>query len=203
MLKSCYQSKVLEAGCDEVGRGCIAGPVVAASVIFPNDYSNESIKDSKIISPKKRILIEKEIKSSAIAWSVSEIDNKRIDKENILNASISAMHAALENLRVIPEYIIVDGNKFKKYKDIEHRCIIKGDSKYLSIAAASIIAKNYRDKLMKKLSEKHNQYDWHKNFGYPTKSHRDAIKKFGITELHRKSFKLISVSYTHLRAHET
>ena len=191
MLKSCYQSKVLEAGCDEVGRGCIAGPVVAASVIFPNDYSNESIKDSKIISPKKRILIEKEIKSSAIAWSVSEIDNERIDKENILNASISAMHAALENLRVIPEYIIVDGNKFKKYKDIEHRCIIKGDSKYLSIAAASIIAKNYRDKLMKKLSEKHNQYDWHKNFGYPTKSHRDAIKKFGITELHRKSFKLI------------
>ena len=191
MLKSCYQSKVLEAGCDEGGRGCIAGPGVAASVIFPNDYSNESIKDSKIISPKKRIFIEKEIKSSAIAWSVSEIDNKRIDKENILNASISAMHAALENLRVIPEYIIVDGNKFKKYKDIEHRCIIKGDSKYLSIAAASIIAKNYRDKLMKKLSEKHNQYDWHKNFGYPTKSHRDAIKKFGITELHRKSFKLI------------
>ena len=191
MLKSSYQSKVLEAGCDEVGRGCIAGPVVAASVIFPNDYSNESIKDSKTISSKKRILIEKEIKSSAIAWSVSEIDNKRIDRENILNASISAMHAALENLRVIPEYIIVDGNKFKKYKDIEHRCIIKGDSKYLSIAAASIIAKNYRDKLMKKLSEKHNQYDWHKNFGYPTKSHRDAIKKFGITELHRKSFKLI------------
>ena len=191
MLKSCYQSKVLEAGCDDVGRGCIAGPVVAASVIFPNDYSNESIKDSKTISPKKRILIEKEIKSSAIAWSVSEIDNERIDKENILNASISAMHAALENLRVIPEYIIVDGNKFKKYKDIEHRCIIKGDSKYLSIAAASIIAKNYRDKLMKKLSEKHNHYDWHKNFGYPTKSHRDAIKKFGITELHRKSFKLI------------
>ena len=191
MLKSCYQSKVLEAGCDEVGRGCIAGPVVAASVILPNDYSSESIKDSKTISPKKRILIEKEIKSSAIAWSVSEIDNKRIDKENILNASISAMHAALENLRVIPKYIIVDGNKFKKYKDIEHRCIIKGDSKYLSIAAASIIAKNYRDQLMKKLSEKHNQYDWHKNFGYPTKSHRDAIKKFGITELHRKSFKLI------------
>ena len=191
MLKSCYQSKVLEAGCDEVGRGCIAGPVVAASVIFPNDYSNESIKDSKTISPKKRILIEKEIKSSAIAWSVSEIDNKRIDKENILNASISAMHAALENLWVIPKYIIVDGNKFKKYKNTEHRCIIKGDSKYLSIAAASIIAKNYRDQLMKKLSEKHNQYDWHKNFGYPTKYHRDAIKKFGITELHRKSFKLI------------
>ena len=191
MLKSCYQSKVLEAGCDEVGRGCFAGPVVAASVIFPNDYSNESIKDSKTISPKKRIFIEKEIKSSAIAWSVSEIDNKSIDKENILNASISAMHASLENLRLIPKYIIVDGNKFKKYKDIEHRCIIKGDSKYLSIAAASIIAKNYRDKLMKKLSEKHNQYDWHKNFGYPTKSHRDAIKKFGITELHRKSFKLI------------
>jgi len=191
VLKSCYQSKVLEAGCDEVGRGCIAGPVVAASVILPNDYSSESIKDSKTISPKKRILIEKEIKSSAIAWSVSEIDNKRIDKENILNASISAMHAALENLRVTPKYIIVDGNKFKKYKDIEHRCIIKGDSKYLSIAAASIIAKNYRDQLMKKLSEKHNQYDWHKNFGYPTKYHRDAIKKFGITELHRKSFKLI------------
>ena len=191
MLKSFYQSKVLEAGCDEVGRGCIAGPVVAASVIFPNDYSNESIKDSKSISPKKRIFIEREIKESAIAWSVSEIDNNRIDRENILNASISAMHAALENLGEIPKYIIVDGNKFKKYKDIEHKCIIKGDSKYLSIAAASIIAKNYRDQLMKKLSEKYNQYDWHKNFGYPTKFHRNAIKKFGITDLHRKSFKLI------------
>ena len=183
--------KTKVAGIDEVGRGPLCGPVVASSVILPENINIPGLTDSKKISPKKRILIEKEIKSSAIAWSVSEIDNERIDKENILNASISAMHAALENLRVIPEYIIVDGNKFKKYKDIEHRCIIKGDSKYLSIAAASIIAKNYRDKLMKKLSEKHNQYDWHKNFGYPTKSHRDAIKKFGITELHRKSFKLI------------
>ena len=191
MLKSCYQSKVLEVGCDEVGRGCIAGPVVAASVIFPNDYFNESIKDSKTIRPKKRIEIEKEIKKHAISWSIGEIGVVQIDEENILNASFSAMHLALHKLEVRPEFIIVDGNRFRKYENIDHECIIKGDSKYLSIAAASILAKNYRDELMKKFSLKYTQYDWDKNFGYPTKSHRDGIKKYGITDLHRKSFKLL------------
>lgn len=191
MLKSCYQSKVLEVGCDEVGRGCIAGPVVAASVIFPNDYFNESIKDSKTIRPKKRIEIEKEIKKHAISWSIGEIGVVQIDEENILNASFSAMHFALNKLEVRPEFIIVDGNRFRKYENIDHECIIKGDSKYLSIAAASILAKNYRDELMKKFSLKYTQYDWDKNFGYPTKSHRDGIKKYGVTDLHRKSFKLL------------
>lgn len=191
MLKSYYQSKVLEAGCDEVGRGCIAGPVVAASVIFPNDYFNESIKDSKTIRPKKRIEIEKEIKKHAISWSIGEIGVVQIDEENILNASFSAMHLALHKLEVRPEFIIVDGNRFRKYENIDHECIIKGDSKYLSIAAASILAKNYRDELMKKFSLKYTQYDWDKNFGYPTKSHRDGIKKYGVTDLHRKSFKLL------------
>ena len=191
MLKSYYQSKVLEAGCDEVGRGCIAGPVVAASVIFPNDYFNESIKDSKTIRPKKRIEIEKEIKKHAISWSIGEIGVVQINEENILNASFSAMHLALHKLEVRPEFIIVDGNRFRKYENIDHECIIKGDSKYLSIAAASILAKNYRDELMKKFSLKYTQYDWDKNFGYPTKSHRDGIKKYGITDLHRKSFKLL------------
>ena len=191
MLKSYYQSKVLEAGCDEVGRGCIAGPVVAASVIFPNDYFNESIKDSKTIRPKKRIEIEKEIKKHAISWSIGEIGVVQIDEENILNASFSAMHFALNKLEVRPEFIIVDGNRFRKYENIDHECIIKGDSKYLSIAAASILAKNYRDELMKKFSLKYTQYDWDKNFGYPTKSHRDGIKKYGVTDLHRKSFKLL------------
>jgi ribonuclease HII len=191
VLKSCYQSKVLEVGCDEVGRGCIAGPVVAASVIFPNDYFNESIKDSKTIRPKKRIEIEKEIKKHAISWSIGEIGVVQIDEENILNASFSAMHLALHKLEVRPEFIIVDGNRFRKYENIDHECIIKGDSKYLSIAAASILAKNYRDELMKKFSLKYTQYDWDKNFGYPTKSHRDGIKKYGVTDLHRKSFKLL------------
>jgi len=191
VLKSCYQSKLLEVGCDEVGRGCIAGPVVAASVIFPHDYSNESIKDSKTISPKKRIEIEKEIKKHAISWSIGEIGVVQIDEENILNASFSAMHLALHKLEVRPEFIIVDGNRFRRYENIDHECIIKGDSKYLSIAAASILAKNYRDELMKKFSLKYTQYDWDKNFGYPTKSHRDGIKKYGVTDLHRKSFKLL------------
>ncbi len=191
MLKSYYHSKLLEAGCDEVGRGCIAGPVVAASIIFSKEYRNDSIKDSKKISHKKRIEIEKEIKKHAISWSIGEIGVGQIDKENILNASFSAMHLALDKLEVRPEFIIVDGNSFRKYKHIDHKCIVKGDSKYLSIAAASILAKNYRDELMTKFSIKHSQYEWEKNFGYPTKSHRDGIIKYGITDLHRKSFKLL------------
>jgi len=191
MLKSFYQEKIYEAGCDEVGRGCLAGPVVAAAVIFKKNYKNNTIVDSKKISPTKRKNIEIEIKKDAICWAVASLKNELVDKYNILNASIFAMHKALNKLEIKPEFIIVDGNKFKPYKEVKHECIIKGDNKFLSIAAASIIAKNYRDNLMIQLSKKHNQYFWYRNFGYPTKAHREAIKKFGITKYHRKSFKLL------------
>ena len=191
MLKPFYQEKIYEAGCDEVGRGCLAGPVVAAAVIFEKNYKNNTIVDSKKLSPTKRKNIEIEIKKDAICWAVASLKNELIDKYNILNASIFAMHKALNKLEVKPEFIIVDGNKFKKYKQVNHKCIIKGDDNFLSIAAASIIAKNYRDNLMIKLSKKYNQYFWNTNFGYPTKAHREAIRKFGITKYHRKSFKLL------------
>ena len=181
----------MEAGCDEVGRGCIAGPVVAAAVILPKDYINNSIIDSKKLSSKKREEIGKEIIGNAIAWSVSEVSNNTIDKINILNASILAMHRAIDKLKVSPEFIIVDGNRFKPYKNVNHECIIKGDNKFQNIAAASILAKNYRDDLMKNLSKKFDKYSWESNFGYPTKKHRDSIKKHGITDYHRKSFKLL------------
>ena len=191
MLKKQFQKNLIEAGCDEVGRGCIAGPVVAAAVILPTKYFNNSIIDSKKLSPKKREEVGKEIIGNAIAWSVSEVSNNTIDKINILNASILAMHRALDKLKVRPEFIIVDGNKFKPYKNVKHECIIKGDNKFQNIAAASIIAKNYRDDLMKNLSQKFDKYSWESNFGYPTKKHRDSIIKHGATEYHRKSFKLL------------
>ena len=191
MLKKQFQKNLIEAGCDEVGRGCIAGPVVAAAVILPTEYFNNSIIDSKKLSPKKREEVGKEIIGNAIAWSVSEVSNNTIDKINILNASILAMHRALDKLKVRPEFIIVDGNKFKPYKNVKHECIIKGDNKFQNIAAASILAKNYRDDLMKNLSQKFDKYSWESNFGYPTKKHRDSIIKHGATEYHRKSFKLL------------
>ena len=191
MLKKQFQKNLIEAGCDEVGRGCIAGPVVAAAVILPKDYINNSIVDSKKLSSKKREEIGKEIIGNAIAWSVSEVSNNTIDKINILNASILAMHRAIDKLKVSPEFIIVDGNRFKPYKNVNHECIIKGDNKFQNIAAASILAKNYRDDLMKNLSKKFDKYSWESNFGYPTKKHRDSIKKHGVTEYHRKSFKLL------------
>ena len=191
MLKKQFQKNLIEAGCDEVGRGCIAGPVVAAAVILPTEYFNNSIIDSKKLSPKKREKLGKEIIGNAIAWSVSEVSNNTIDKINILNASILAMHRALDKLKVRPEFIIVDGNKFKPYKNVKHECIIKGDNKFQNIAAASILAKNYRDDLMKNLSQKFDKYSWESNFGYPTKKHRDSIIKHGVTEYHRKSFKLL------------
>ena len=191
MLKKQFQKNLIEAGCDEVGRGCIAGPVVAAAVILPTEYFNNSIIDSKKLSPKKREKVGKEIIDNAIGWSVSEVSNNTIDKINILNASILAMHRALDKLKVRPEFIIVDGNKFKPYKNVKHECIIKGDNKFQNIAAASIIAKNYRDDLMKNLSQKFDKYSWESNFGYPTKKHRDSIIKHGVTEYHRKSFKLL------------
>ena len=191
MLKSFYQEKIYEAGCDEVGRGCLAGPVIAAAVILPKNYKNNNIKDSKKISIKKRKLLEIEIKNNSIDWSIGIVNNKKIDKINVLNASILAMHNAIKKLKIKPNYLIIDGNKFKPYKKIKHTCIIQGDNKYLSIASASIIAKNYRDDLMKNLSQKFDKYSWESNFGYPTKKHRDSIKKHGITDYHRKSFKLL------------
>lgn len=191
MLKSYFQNKLNEVGCDEVGRGCIAGPVVAAAVIFPRDYSNGEIKDSKMLSMKKRKILEIEIKKNAIDWSIGIVNNQLIDKINILNASILAIQKSLNKLKTNPSFIIVDGNKFKPYKDIPHKCIIKGDNKYLSIASASIIAKNYRDNLMINLSKKYNMYSWETNFGYPTSKHKKAIISTGITKYHRKSFKLV------------
>ena len=191
MLNAQYQFKLREAGCDEVGRGCIAGPVVAAAVILPPDYKNKFIIDSKKISHKKRKELGQEIIDNAISWSISEVSNNKIDEINILNASILAMHRALDKLKVRPEFIIVDGNKFRPYNKISHECIIKGDNKFQNIAAASILAKNYRDDLMKNLSIKYNKYSWESNFGYPTKKHRYSIKKYGTTRYHRKSFKLL------------
>ena len=191
MLNTQYQYKLTEAGCDEVGRGCIAGPVVAAAVILPPDYKNKFIIDSKKLSHKKRKEIGQEIIDNATSWSISEVSNKKIDEINILNASILAMHRSLDKLKVRPEFIIVDGNKFNPYRKISHECIIKGDNKFQNIAAASILAKNYRDDLMKNLSFKYDKYSWESNFGYPTKMHRDSIKKYGVTRYHRKSFKLL------------
>ena len=191
MLKSYFQNKIHEAGCDEVGRGCIAGPVVAAAVILPKDYKNDDIKDSKLISPKKRKILDLEIKKNALAWSIGLVNNKQIDKLNILKSSIIAIQKAINKLKITPRFIIVDGNQFEPLNDIPYKCIIKGDNKFLSIAAASIIAKNYRDKLMTKLSKKYDMYSWETNYGYPTLKHKEAIQSYGITEYHRKSFKLI------------
>ena len=183
-------SKKTEAGTDEAGRGCLAGPVVAAAVILPKNFKQPLLNDSKQISEKKRILLRTEIKEHAIAYGIGIVEHKEIDKINILNASILAMHRALDQIKNPFDSILVDGNRFKKYNETQHHCIIKGDGKYLSIAAASILAKTYRDDLMKKLHHKHPKYQWDKNKGYPTKSHRAAIKKIGVSHY--------PVSYTHL-----
>ena len=191
MLKSNFQQNLIEAGCDEVGRGCIAGPVIAAAVILKKNYKNHKIIDSKKLTAKMRKYLEKEIKNDALDWAVASINNVKIDKQNILNASILAMHKALDKLKLRPEFIVVDGNKFNPYRRTEHECIINGDNKFLSIAAASILAKNYRDRYMTKLSNIYSEYSWETNFGYPTRAHREAIKRCGITKYHRKSFKLL------------
>ena len=191
MLKSYFKNKIHEAGCDEVGRGCIAGPVIAGAVILPKNYKNDDIKDSKLISPKKRKILGLEIKKNALAWAIGLVNNKQIDKLNILKSSILSIQKAINKLKITPRFIIVDGNQFEPLNDIPYKCIIKGDNKFLSIAAASIIAKNYRDKLMTKLSKKYNMYSWETNYGYPTLKHKEAIQSYGITEYHRKSFKLI------------
>ena len=179
------------AGTDEAGRGCLAGPVTAAAVILPKSFKNEILNDSKILSLKNRNLLRKYIEINALTYGISNILMEEIDEINILNASILGMHKALDQLNTVPEMIIVDGNKFKPYKNIAHECIIKGDGKYLSIAAASVLAKTYRDAYMEKIHEEFPMYNWKKNKGYPTKEHRAAIEKYGITKYHRKSFKLL------------
>ena len=191
MLQSHYYEGKIEAGCDEAGRGCLAGSVYAAAVILPEDYQNELLNDSKQLTEKKRYQLREIIERDAVAWAVGIVTPEEIDKINILNASILAMHRALDQLKVRPEAIIVDGNRFKPYQKLPHTTIVKGDGKYLSIAAASILAKTYRDDYMNQLAEEYPQYDWRSNKGYPTKKHRDAIKQFGITPYHRKSYNLL------------
>ena len=191
MLKSHYYEDLIEAGCDEAGRGCLAGSVYAAAVILPSDYQNELLNDSKKLTAKKRYTLREEIERDAIAWAVGIVTPEEIDKINILNASFLAMHRALDQLQVRPEAVIVDGNRFKPYQDLPSTTIVKGDGKYLSIAAASILAKTYRDDYMLSLAEEYPQYDWQSNMGYPTKKHRQAIREHGITPYHRKSYNLL------------
>ena len=191
MLKSHYYEGKIEAGCDEAGRGCLAGSVYAAAVILPEDYQNDLLNDSKQLTEKKRYQLREIIQRDAVAWAVGIVTPEEIDKINILNASILAMHRALDQLKVRPEAIIIDGNRFKKYQDLPHTTIVKGDGKYLSIAAASILAKTYRDDYMNELAKEFPQYDWLSNKGYPTKKHRDAIRQYGITPYHRKSYNLL------------
>ena len=186
-LKVNYSGK-LEAGCDEVGRGCLAGPVVAAAVILPKDYFHDELNDSKQLSEKQRERISEDIRQSAISYSVAEIDHREIDKINIANASYKAMSDAIKDLEIEPEFLLIDGNRFPGYPGIPHKCIVKGDSKYYSIAAASVIAKVYRDHLMLRLSSDYPEYGWDKNAGYATKDHRLALKTHGVTPFHRKSF---------------
>lgn len=190
LLDHYYEGKV-EAGCDEAGRGCLAGSVYAAAVILPVGYQNELLNDSKQLTEKRRYELREIIQRDAVAWAVGIVTPEEIDKINILNASILAMHRALDQLQVRPEAIIVDGNRFKKYKDLPHTTIVKGDGKYLSIAAASILAKTYRDDYMNQLAEEYPQYDWRSNKGYPTKKHREAIRQYGTTPYHRMSYNLL------------
>lgn len=191
MLKSHFYKDLIEAGCDEAGRGCLAGSVYAAAVILPEDYVNEALNDSKQLTAKRRYELRDEIERDALAWAVGIVTPSEIDEINILNASILAMHRALDGLRLRPEAIIVDGNRFKPYNFIPYTTVVKGDGKYLSIAAASILAKTYRDDYMDRLALEYPQYDWIDNKGYPTRKHRQAIAEYGITEYHRKTFRLL------------
>tara|TARA_B100000809_G_scaffold89784_1_gene88290 strand:- start:15879 stop:16478 length:600 start_codon:yes stop_codon:yes gene_type:complete len=191
MLKSYFKKGLIEAGCDEAGRGCLAGPVYAAAVILPKDYKNKILNDSKQISEKNREILRVEIEKEAISFGVGIVDNIEIDEINILNASFLAMHRAVDQLKMTPELLLIDGNRFTPYSNINHECIVKGDTKFLSIAAASILAKTYRDDFMFAAHEKHPEYAWNKNKGYPTKAHRAAIKSIGTTNIHRMTFQLL------------
>lgn len=188
MLKPFHTPNCIEAGCDEAGRGCLAGPVYAAAVIFPPDYHDKELNDSKQLSDKKRKILREQIIKDATCWAVGIVDNHEIDKINILNASILAMHRAIEQLSTLPEHLIIDGNKFKKYKQIPYDCIVKGDGKFLSIAAASILAKTFRDDFMDELHQQFPMYDWLSNKGYPTQKHKMAIQEYGLTDFHRVTF---------------
>ena len=191
MLKNNYSGFKLEAGTDEAGRGCLSGPVVAAAVILPADFEHEFLNDSKQLSETKRKILRPIIEKEALAFAVSFIHNEEVDELNVLQASITGMHRSIDKLSIAPEFVIVDGNKFKPYKDIPHKTIVKGDAKYMSIAAASVLAKTYRDDFMEKIHQEFPDYNWKKNKGYPTKEHRNAIQNSGATKYHRKTFKLL------------
>ncbi len=191
MLKSNFSGFSLEAGTDEAGRGCLSGPVVAAAVILPKDFSHPFLNDSKQLSEKKREELRPIIEENALAFGISFVWQQEVDEINVLQASIEGMHRSIEQLKIIPEFIIVDGNKFKDYKEIPHKTIVKGDAKYLSIAAASVLAKTYRDEYMVKIHQDFPVYNWKKNKGYPTKEHRNAIREFGSNPHHRKTFRLL------------
>ncbi len=191
MLRSYFSRKHIEAGCDEAGRGCLAGPVVAAAVVLPKKYKHPLLNDSKQLTRAERDLLRVDIERDALAWAVAEVGNEEIDNINILKASFLAMHNAIVQLTVTPSLLLIDGNRFTPFEGIQHECIIKGDGKYLSIAAASVLAKTYRDELMSRLAAQYPGYGWETNMGYPTEAHRDGIRKFGITPYHRKSFQLL------------
>lgn len=195
MLLPFYQSEFLEAGCDEAGRGCLAGPVFAAAVILPKDYQNPLLNDSKQLSEKERFLLRTQIENEALAYAVASVDHQKIDEINILNASFLAMHRAIEKLNLTPEFLIIDGNRFKKYANIQHQCIIKGDAKYSAIAAASILAKTYRDEYMTEMHHQYPAYHWKNNKGYPTAHHRKVVLEIGLSSIHRKTFKITSPGY--------
>jgi ribonuclease HII len=195
LLKPFYKTQN-EAGTDEAGRGCLAGPVTAAALILPDGFKNELLNDSKLLSEKNRKFLRPIIENEAITFGVAHVDHEEIDKINILNASILAMHRSISKLKIIPEFIIVDGNRFKTFPEIQHECIVKGDGKYLSIAAASVLAKTYRDDFMAEIHEIYPMYNWKQNKGYPTKEHREAIRKYGLTEYHRKSFRQLPEQLT-------
>lgn len=196
MLKSYLYKNLTEAGCDEAGRGCLAGPVVAAAVILPKNFKHTILNDSKKLTSRQRETLKEEIISSALSWGIGIVDNNEIDEINILRASIKAMHLAVDSLKIRPQFLIVDGNSFYPYKEIGHKTIIKGDGLYFSIAAASVLAKTYRDELMEKLHGEYPDYGWNRNKGYATAFHRTAILKHGITPYHRKSFAIFNIQMT-------
>jgi ribonuclease HII len=191
MLKLHYDKSKIEAGCDEAGRGCLSGPVVAAAVILPKKFKNELLNDSKKLTEKQRDLLRPIIEKEAIAWAVGIVSPQEIDEINILNASFLAMHRAVDQLKKEPNLLLIDGNRFNKYQEIDHVCIIKGDAKFMPIAAASVLAKTYRDDIMKQYHEEFPVYDWNKNKGYPTKAHREGIRHHGTTDYHRMTFRLL------------
>ena len=195
MLKLKINDHLIECGTDEAGRGCLAGPVTAAAVILPDHFKNDILNDSKQLSELKRIILKKTIEESAIGFGVVHVMTNEIDQVNILNASIIAMHRSIDRLKKTPQFIAIDGNKFKPYGEIPYECVIKGDGKYMHIAAASVLAKTYRDDYMKRIHQEYPMYNWKQNKGYPTKEHREAIKKYGITPFHRKSFRLLPEQY--------